>query len=140
MRALLPGQLAYVFLIAILDAALISWIALRWYRRAVKRLMSEGASQRTDVALAASSAPSPTASATASLSVALLQPMQDAVPIGQRSNESGIAWLRLAVAYCLGAALHSAVITAFVLAPDSSHPLAAWFAQWWVFAWPIVPT
>ena len=41
MGALLRGQLAYVFLTAILDAALISWIALRWYRRSVRRLMRE---------------------------------------------------------------------------------------------------
>ena len=32
MGALLPGQLAHVFLVAILDAALISWVALRWER------------------------------------------------------------------------------------------------------------
>jgi hypothetical protein len=40
----------------------------------------------------------------------------------------------------VGAALHSAVITAFMLGFDGSLPLAAWFSQWWVFAWPIVPT
>ena len=41
MAALLTGQLAHVFLVAILDAALISWIALRWYRRSVRRLMRQ---------------------------------------------------------------------------------------------------
>ena len=41
MGGLLTGQLAYVFLVAILDAAVISWIALRWYRRSVLRLMRE---------------------------------------------------------------------------------------------------
>ena len=41
MGGLLTGQLAHVFLIAILDAVLISWIALRWYRRSVQRLMRE---------------------------------------------------------------------------------------------------
>lgn len=35
----LPGRLIHIFLISILDAALLSWIALRLYRRSVRRLM-----------------------------------------------------------------------------------------------------
>jgi hypothetical protein len=38
-RGPVPGQLAHVFLISILDAALLSWLALLWYRRSVRRLM-----------------------------------------------------------------------------------------------------
>src|SRR5262245_64479583 len=38
---ILPGQLAYVFGVSILDAASLSWLALLWYRRSVRRLMRE---------------------------------------------------------------------------------------------------
>src|SRR5687768_9795571 len=36
------GQLVHVFGVSILDAALLSWVALLWYRRSVRRLMREG--------------------------------------------------------------------------------------------------
>ena len=41
MTQLLPGQLLYIFGASILDAALLSWLALLWYRRSVNRLMRE---------------------------------------------------------------------------------------------------
>ena len=41
MSQLLPGQLLYIFGASILDAALLSWLALLWYRRSVNRLMRE---------------------------------------------------------------------------------------------------
>ena len=46
----------------------------------------------------------------------------------------------MTVAYSIGAALYSAVITRLLSRFDASRPLPAWFTQWWVFAWPIVPT
>src|SRR4029077_8877233 len=39
---ILPGQLVYIVGVSILDAALLSWLALLWYRRSVRRLMREG--------------------------------------------------------------------------------------------------
>jgi hypothetical protein len=142
MGGLLTGQLAHVFLIAILDAVLISWIALRWYRRSVQRLMRErgapaGAAVAVESAPDQVSAPAAASSRTP-LTVALFE-AQDAA-LSRRSQHAGIGWRRLTVAYGVGAALHSAVITAFFLGFDTSLPIAAWFAQWLVFAWPIVPT
>ena len=142
MGTLLTGQLAHVFLVAILDAALISWIALRWYRGSVRRLMRErGAPAVAGAAVAPGPEqlpPSAPAGSFLPLTVALFQ-AQDAA-LSRRSHHAGIGWRRLSVAYGIGAALHSAVITAFFLDFDTSRPLAAWFAQWWVFGWPIVPT
>lgn len=42
MDDLLPGRLTHIFLVSILDAVLLSWIALRLYRRSVRRLMAAG--------------------------------------------------------------------------------------------------
>ena len=41
MTEILPGQLLYIFGASIFDAALLSWLALLWYRRSVNRLMRE---------------------------------------------------------------------------------------------------
>jgi hypothetical protein len=142
MGGLLTGPLAYVFLVAILDAVLISWIALRWYRRSVQRLMRERGAPAGATAAVESAPEKPPRSAPAAspspLTVAVFQP-QDATP-NRRSHHAGMGWRRLSVAYGIGAALHSAVITLCFLDFDTSRPVAAWFAQWWVFAWPIVPT
>jgi hypothetical protein len=139
---LLTGQLAWVFLCAILDAAVISWIALRWYRRSVRRLMWQpGGKASASAAVAAVPGPSSASAPSASpqpLSVSLFDG-QDAVP-AKRSPHAGLGWRRLSIAYGIGAALHSAVITSFFLGFDTSLPVAAWFAQWFVFTWPIVPT
>ena len=41
MNQLLPGQLLYIFGASFLDAAVLSWLALFWYRHSVNRLMRE---------------------------------------------------------------------------------------------------
>jgi hypothetical protein len=141
---LLSGQLASVFLIAILDAALISWITLRWYRRRVRKLMqpdrpSPAPAPAGDIVTVSSASSPPAAAPVAPLTVAMFQPRDIPSNMRERGAASG-ASKRLAAAYCIGAALHSAIITTFFLRFDWSLPPAAWFAQWWVFAWPIVPT
>ena len=67
MTQLLPGQLLYIFGASILDAALLSWLALLWYRRSVNRLMREappdtaaGSAERQDSSVPSRSAASPT--------------------------------------------------------------------------------
>jgi hypothetical protein len=142
MGGLLTGQLAHVFLVAILDAALISWIALRWYRRSVRRLMRERGAPAGGTAAVESAPEQPLPSAPAASPTTLTIALYESPDAAQsrRSLHAGVGWRRLTVAYGIGAALHSAVITAFFLRFDSSFPVAAWFAQWWVFAWPIVPT
>src|SRR5688500_16088097 len=66
MTELLPGQLLYIFGASILDAALLSWLALLWYRRSVSRLMREAPSdavassvERLDSSVPSRSAASP---------------------------------------------------------------------------------
>ena len=39
MDSLVSGKLSYVLLVGIVDAAILSWLALFWFRRAVRRLM-----------------------------------------------------------------------------------------------------
>lgn len=143
MGGLLTGQLAYVFLVAILDAAVISWIALGWYRGSVRRLMRErGAPSRATAAVETArddALPSAPAVSLVPLTVALFD--VEASAQSRRSQHAGMGWQRLSIAYGIGAALHSALITYFFfLGFDTWPPVAAWIAQWLVFAWPIVPT
>jgi hypothetical protein len=137
----LTGELAHVFLVAILDAALISWIALRWYRRSVRRLMRQPGTPAAASAPVGSAPDNPRSAPAASLNPLTVAVFQEQdVPVSRRSHHAGIGWRRLSVAYGIGAALHSAVITAFFLDFDTSLPIAAWFTQWWVLGWPIVPS
>ena len=142
MGGLLTGELANVFLIAILDAAVISWIALRWYRRSVRRLMQQRGSQSATMAPVErapdQSPPSTPAASPAPLTFAVFDAQEAA--LSKRSQHAGMGWRRLAVAYGIGAALHSAVITTVFFGFETLPLVAEWFAQWWVFAWPIVPT
>ena len=43
MDSLVSGKLSYVLLVGIVDAAILSWLALIWFRRAVRRLMAQAA-------------------------------------------------------------------------------------------------
>ena len=141
MRGLQTGQLVYVFLVAILDAAVISWIALGWYRRSVRRLMRERGETSSAAAVESvsdSTPPSTTAAPRGPLTAAVFD-VQDTA-LGKRSLHAGVGWRRLSIAYGIGAALHAAVITPFFLSFDWTAPVAVWFTQWLVFAWPIVPT
>ena len=143
MGGLLTGQLAYVFLVAILDAALISWIALGWYRRSVLRLMRErGAPTRATAAVETAPDQAPPSTPAASLGPLTFAVFDSDGPAQTTSSRfADIGRRRLSIAYGIGAALHSAVITYFFFAGfDTWPPVAAWFAQWLVFAWPIVPT
>jgi hypothetical protein len=140
MGSLLTGQLAHVFLVAILDAAVVSWVTLRWYRRSVRRLMRERGAPDT---LSTAGEPAPQrrsrpGTSPSPLAMAIFDADGPAAP--QRSRPTRPGWRRLACAYSAGAALHASVVTAFFLRFDSSFPMAAWFTQWWVFTWPVVPT
>ena len=143
MTDLLPGQLAYMFGVSILDAAFLSWLALLWYRRSVRRLMRE----RGPAATAPAAEPSPPASATAGTST---HDRLGEYPLTEESPEStNVASTviprpvqgRLVVAYSVGAAAHAAVITTLKFAAEPSPlPAVAWLADWWMQTWPIVPT
>jgi hypothetical protein len=142
MGDLLPGQLLYVFFVSIIDAALLSWLMLRWYRRSVRRLMLGRASGSTAPAASAATGSIPVADAGAdqSLGFALFEPARGGAAPAPDVNER-FAVRRLALAYCLGAALYSAVITALKFG-SASPPLlwVAWLVDWWNNTWPVVPT
>ena len=140
---LLPGQLAYVFGVSILDAAFLSWVALLWYRRSVRRLMREGGPD----------AVTPPA-----------EPRQPAVPTAHTSPDDQLEEFslteeppestnvrssvipragqrRVILAYAAGAAAYAAVITTLKFTAEPSPlPAVAWLVEWWTNTWPIVPT
>jgi hypothetical protein len=134
---ILPGQLTYIFFVSILDAALLAWLMLRWYRRSVRRLMREGvtptvgapaeAIQRGDLAA------QPAGPEGFVLSEELPAPQPDQGP-----RQVGVG--RLILAYGLGAVSYAAVITALKYAGESpSLPAVAWLVDWWTNMWPLVP-
>ena len=142
MTQLLPGQLLYIFGASILDAALLSWLALIWYRRSVNRLMREaapeagaGSVERRDSPVPSQPAPSPTEPGELKLSE---QHSEDLVGTAAFRSTGTV---RLIAAYSAGAAVFAAVITCFKFWTASPPPLAvAWLVEWWTNLWPIVPT
>jgi hypothetical protein len=135
----LPGQLIHVFLVSIIDAALLAWLALRWYRRSVNRLMR---------------------GATGGPASPLAEGRQDPVPVTPLSGDDGFqlaeeqgdataewpfarraASRRVILAYCLGAAAYGSIITTLKFLPESPPlPAVAWLVDWWTQTWPILPT
>lgn len=143
MTDLLPGQLAYVFGVSILDAALLSWLALLWYRRSVRRLMRE----RGPDAVTPSPEPRPPASTVPHPSS---HDRAGDFPLTEESPEltnvapaviPRVVQRRVMVAYAAGAAAYAAVITTLKFTAESAPlPAVAWLADWWMNTWAIVPT
>ena len=142
MTQLLPGQLLYLFGVSILDAALLSWLALLWYRRSVNRLMREtppdaaaGSIERHD-----SSVPSPSAAPPMEPGELTLAEERPEAP-AQRAAVLRPGMGRVIVAYSLGAAAFAATITLFKFWTASPPlPAVAWIVDWWTNLWPVVPT
>ena len=138
MDELLPGRLTQIFMVSILDAALLSWIALRLYRRRVSRMMLAGRSAGAG-ARATDAGEKAAAAASNSIEFATIDPASGppAESVPYRPRLLG----RLGVAYCAGAGGYAAVMTWLTLGPSSaSVPLGAWVAYWWIHTWPVVPT
>lgn len=136
---LLPGRLMFAFVVAIVDAVLVAWGVLHWYRRAVDRVMR---SAQTSVALApamavAVAAPSAIVSAGAS-GFSLVETRSE--PPASSVLASSPRFLRVVLAYGCGAALHSAIVTAFKLAAEPIASPAGVLSMWWISTWPLVPT
>jgi hypothetical protein len=74
-----------------------------------------------------------------SLQIALFQ-ANDGARRTSEGREWPAGWRRVAAAYCVGAALFSAVITAAGAVEASAFRASALFGMWWINAWPIVPT
>jgi hypothetical protein len=138
---LLPGQLIYVFFVSIVDACLLSWLALIWYRRSVRRLMLGRASEAGQRPGAVVESLATTKEQPApSLSFSLVEPAGPGQAGEAESLEPRGASSRLVIAYCVGAAIYSSVVTAFWVGQAGTLPFVAWVSTWWSKAWPIVPT
>jgi hypothetical protein len=139
--SLLSGQLSYILIVGILDAAILSWLALFWFRRAVRRLMRRPAGGPSPVATGpaeSSLAPAPADGPPATPAFAIFE----AGTAGRRDPgpRSGAPQRRrLLVVYGVAAGLHAAVITAFQLAHQPEVSWVSVIARWWVNTWPIVP-
>lgn len=140
MQSVLPGQLAYVILVSILDAALLSWLGLLAFRRRVRTLMRASGGDSSGGAAAGPPRRAPRQAegvpprpefalfATADVCRARLGP---AAPVQRR----------IVVTYVLAAAVHSAIVTALELATGVERvSWVAWIARWWVNGWAIVPS
>jgi hypothetical protein len=132
----LPGKLIHLFGVSIIDAVLLAWLALLWYRRSVRRLMrgavAAAATPTTDV-----HQPSPPATS----------PLADELQLAEEHilpTEAAATWReasgRVILAYCLGAAAYAAIMTALKFSSESSLPAVAWLVDWWTQTWPILPT
>jgi hypothetical protein len=146
----LSGQLIHYFLIAVLDAAVLSWLAIAWYRRRMRALMSASSHAGGEANPPPPERRRPAAAnaggAASNLRLVRVDPRSDTIPsTGGRDSSLADARerrvrLRLMAAYATGAALYSAVISALRLGPEAGTLPVAWLAQWWINMWPIVPT
>jgi hypothetical protein len=137
---LVSGKLSYVLLVGIVDAAILSWLALVWFRRAVRRLMRQRAGDVTATSPAPSergAAPTSPEKAPRVPTFAIFEP---------DASRSAHGWLpaiperrRLLVVYGVAAGLHALVITAFQLNQQAEVTWISALARWWVNTWPLVP-
>ncbi len=139
MTQLLPGQLLYIFGASILDAALLSWLALLWYRRSVNRLMREArpdtaaaSAEQENSSIPSRAAPPPTEAG----ELILTEERPETLP---HTAEPIPRTIRLIVAYGAGAAAFAAVITGFKFWAASPPLAVVWLIEWWTNLWPVVP-
>jgi hypothetical protein len=146
MTELLSGQILHTFGIAVVDAVLLSWLTLAWYRRSVLRLMTQrvpGGARPADLdkpleepRLAATHARGP-----ASLSFAMFD--SGVAPPSTRHGDPAVraVRVRLILAYAFGAAAWSAVmIAAQLIGAEPPVRAVAWLAAGWTNAWLLVPS
>jgi len=134
------GQLVHVFGVSILDAALLSWVALLWYRRSVRRLMREGGAAAVSLPGGLpQSVPTPrTRPGDQPEELSLREEQPESTNAGSVLFRTGQR--RVILAYALGAAVYAAVITTLKYAPGPPLLAVVWFVEWWANTWPIVPT
>ncbi len=142
MTDILPGQLAYVFGVSILDAAFLSWLALLWYRRSVRRLMREGGPDVGRSVEPPQQSPMPAAHMASDDGFEELSLTEEpAAAVTFDGNPLRGRHRRVILAYAAGAAAYAAVITALKFtAEETPLPPVAWLVEWWTNTWPLVPT
>jgi hypothetical protein len=133
------GKLTYVLLVGIVDAAILSWLALVWYRRAVRRLMRRRVSGATTAGPSpedASGAPHPAGSPSSAPTFAIFEPDGRG---GGASLPTIPGRRRLLIVYAVAAGLHALVITTFQLSHQGEVSWVGAVGRWWVNTWPVVP-
>jgi hypothetical protein len=149
MESLFAGKVAYFFAIAVADAALLSWVVLRWFRRTVRAWMGQRALVSASATMASPTSP---ASAAGLLGAERAAPPADATfavfeidgradgPATENGPDRSLR-RRLVLVYGFAAAAHSLVMTTLEIRADPvGIAVSGAFARWWVNAWPVVPT
>ena len=140
MDSLVSGKLSYVLLVGIVDAAILSWLALVWFRRAVRRLMRQRAGDVTATSAARSERGPAPMSPDKTPRVPTFAIFE---PDGRRSAQEWLPAIpgrrRLLVVYGVAAGLHALAITAFQLSQQAEVTWISALARWWVNTWPLVP-
>ena len=143
MDGLLAGKLSYVFLVSILDATALALVALLWFRHSVRTLMRRRGANAEAAAMDGTIQASivrhrafPTICHSLSSSAAAFSPpCSRAPPVRNRPYAS------LLIAYTLGAAAYSPVITTLQLTGQAPGlPWIAWLGRWWENMWTYVST
>jgi hypothetical protein len=144
MDGLLSGKLAHVFLVSIFDAALLALAALLWFRRSVQTLMrrrgkDDNQTAATDRQQTSGDCGQP--DMPAQLSFALFEAAdKEATAKSPSTAPATPLRRRLLVAYVLGAAAYSIVITTLQFGGEEpGYPWVAWLGRWWENTWPVLP-
>jgi hypothetical protein len=144
MDGLLSGKLAYIFLVSIFDATLLALAALLWFRRSVQTLMRRRGKIDSETAAKDHQQPGAGRSEPGVPAHLLFALFESAAEQATKRSPSIVPSIplrrRLLVAYVLGAAAYSAVITTLQFAwEEPPLPWVAWLARWWENTWPLVP-
>lgn len=134
----LTGELINLLIVAVIDAALLSWIALWWYRRSVIAITSTRATPAASSASSLSPLPPAPAVTAGAFPLEVKRPVNAATTEVDPDDVSA-SRRRIAVAYTLGALAFAATVTIAKFVEEPTLTPAAVLALLWVYAWPVWP-
>ena len=132
----LTGELINLLLVAVIDAALLSWIALWWYQRSVSAIT---ATRRASPAADSSSPPPPVPAFTAGAFPLEAKSGVNAATPEVDPEDVSASRRRIAAAYTLGALAFATTIAVAKFVEEPTMRPAAVLALLWVYAWPVWP-
>jgi hypothetical protein len=134
----LIGELINLLLVAVIDAALLSWIALWWYQRSVIAITATRTASPAPAESLSSTPPLP-AAVTAGVFPLEAKRGGKTATIDVDPDDVSTSRRRIGVAYTLGALAFAATITAAKFVEEPTLRPAAVIALLWVYAWPVWP-
>ena len=134
----LTGELINLLIVAVIDAALLSWIALWWYRRSVIAITSTRATPAASSASSLSPLPPAPAVTAGAFPLEVKRPV-NAATTEVYPDDVSASRRRIAVAYTLGALAFAATVTIAKFVEEPTLTPAAVLALLWVYAWPVWP-